>query len=691
MLKNIILIIRIGFFVYLVHSCNKPFDAPPATDTLSVNTTTTIRALKLLHVKNNFERITDDIIISGIVIANDKSGNWYKQIIIQDESAGIVIKLDGNNLYANFPIGRKIVIKAKGLYLGDYGGVIQIGAGIDNSDPSNPTLIPIPSALFDKYILKGSFNNEVKPKFVSINALTASLQDTLQSTLIQLSDVEFATNELNKTFADAIGKQSANLTIKNCLGNSIILRTSGYADFASFKIPSNNGYIIAVFSVFGATKQILIRDTSDVQFFKPRCENAISTKISIAAVRNNYSGYPFIYTDNKFMHGIIISDANNGNIPDNEMVIQEDANASGIRIRFNSVHHFKLGDSVALQLNQSMLTKEDGVLYVTNIDTSAIVKLAESKKIVPRVVTIQQLHNNINNWESTLVQLNYPMLIGNSWNQPVQLSNGSESIYLFNYPSASYYLSSTPSLPIHKLTGILSLQQSVAVILLRSLNDIELLTGSNTQLNNAIYLTQSPLLLNFNDIANGLPTGFFVYTNAGSNNLGSNASFNTSKTSWGNTTGGFKNCASASELTSTATATQQDNNTNRAIAVRQTGTGGLDPGAAFVLHLGNTTGKKNIQLSFQLQSLDANSARTSNWAVEYGLGDNPTTFNTVIANGTLVSGNNQFGSQLIQVSFGSLLSNIPTEIWIRIVTKNATTGAGSRPLTAIDDVSLSWD
>lgn len=691
MLKNIILIIRIGFFVYLVHSCNKPFDAPPATDTLSVNTTTTIRALKLLHVKNNFERITDDIIISGIVIANDKSGNWYKQIIIQDESAGIVVKLDGNNLYANFPIGRKIVIKAKGLYLGDYGGVIQIGAGIDNSDPSNPTLIPIPSALFDKYILKGSFNNEVKPKFVSINALTASLQDTLQSTLIQLSDVEFATNELNKTFADAIGKQSANLTIKNCLGNSIILRTSGYADFASFKIPSNNGYIIAVFSVFGATKQILIRDTSDVQFFKPRCENAISTKISIAAVRNNYSGYPFIYTANKFMHGIIISDANNGNIPDNEMVIQEDANASGIRIRFNSVHHFKLGDSVALQLNQSMLTKEDGVLYVTNIDTSAIVKLAESKKIVPRVVTIQQLHNNINNWESTLVQLNYPMLIGNSWNQPVQLSNGSESIYLFNYPSASYYLSSTPSLPIHKLTGILSLQQSVAVILLRSLNDIELLTGSNTQLNNAIYLTQSPLLLNFNDIANGLPTGFFVYTNAGSNNLGSNASFNTSKTSWGNTTGGFKNCASASELTSTATATQQDNNTNRAIAVRQTGTGGLDPGAAFVLHLGNTTGKKNIQLSFQLQSLDANSARTSNWAVEYGLGDNPTTFNTVIANGTLVSGNNQFGSQLIQVSFGSLLSNIPTEIWIRIVTKNATTGAGSRPLTAIDDVSLSWD
>lgn len=691
MLKNIILIICIGFFVYLVHSCNKPFDAPPATDTLSVNTTTTIRTLKLLHVKNNFERITDDIIISGIVIANDKSGNWYKQIIIQDESAGIVVKLDGNNLYANFPIGRKIVIKAKGLYLGDYGGVIQIGAGIDNSDPSNPTLIPIPSALFDKYILKGSFNNEVKPKFVSINALTASLQDTLQSTLIQLSDVEFATNELNKTFADAIGKQSANLTIKNCLGNSIILRTSGYADFASFKIPSNNGYIIAVFSVFGATKQILIRDTSDVQFFKPRCENAISTKISIAAVRNNYSGYPFIYTANKFMHGIIISDANNGNIPDNEMVIQEDANASGIRIRFNSVHHFKLGDSVALQLNQSMLTKEDGVLYVTNIDTSAIVKLAESKKIVPRVVTIQQLHNNINNWESTLVQLNYPMLIGNSWNQPVQLSNGSESIYLFNYPSASYYLSSTPSLPIHKLIGILSLQQSVAVILLRSLNDIELLTGSNTQLNNAIYLTQSPLLLNFNDIANGLPTGFFVYTNAGSNNLGSNASFNTSKTSWGNTTGGFKNCASASELTSTATATQQDNNTNRAIAVRQTGTGGLDPGAAFVLHLGNTTGKKNIQLSFQLQSLDANSARTSNWAVEYGLGDNPTTFNTVIANGTLVSGNNQFGSQLIQVSFGSLLSNIPTEIWIRIVTKNATTGAGSRPLTAIDDVSLSWD
>lgn len=691
MMKKIITFFYFSVCIYLINGCTKPFDVPPANDTLTIHANSTIRQLKLLHVKNNFERVTDDLIVSGVVIANDQSGNWYKQIIIQDESGGIVIRMDGNNLFANYPVGRKIAVKAKGLYLGDYGGTIQLGAGIDNTDPNNPTLIPIPIALLDKYILKGNFNNEVKPKLVNINALSVNLQDTLQSTLIQLADVEFAENELDKTYADAVGKQAANLTIKNCLGNNIILRTSGYANFASLKIPSGNGYLTAVYAIFGSTKQLLIRDTSDVHFFKPRCGNTSISKITIASVRKSYNGMPFSYNEYKSINGIVISDAGSGNIPDNEMVIQEDGNLPGILIRFNSMHHFKLGDSVSVQLNQSVLTKENGSLFLKNMDTTAVIKIAESKKITPRLVSIQQLYDNLINWESTLIQLNYPMLNGNLWNQTVQLSDASGNIDVYTYPTAVFYNSAIPSQTIHKLTGILSARQSGAAIILRNLNDIELLTGGNANLSNAIYLNQSPLLLNFDDIANRLPIGFFVYTNAANNSLGSLANFNASKTSWGNTTGGFKNCASANGLSANATSTQQDNTSNRAIALRQTGAGGFDPGAAFVLHLGNTTGKKNIQLTFQLQSLDVNSARTTNWTVEYGLGDNPTTFNSIAATGLLSSGNSQFGSQVIQINFGALLNNIPTEIWIRIVTKAATSGTGSRPVTAIDDVTLSWE
>ncbi len=676
---------------FLMNSCAKPFDAPPANDTLTLNANTTIRQLKLLHVKNNFERITDDLIVSGIVIANDQSGNWYKQIIIQDETGGITVRMDGNNLFNNYPVGRKIAVKAKGLYLGDYGGVIQLGAGIDNSDPNNPSLIPLPTSLFDKYVLKGSLNNQVIPRLVNINTLSANLQDTLQSTLIQLADVEFAVNELDKTYADAVGKQAANLTIKNCSGNSIILRTSGYADFASNKIPAGNGNLVAVFAIFGTTKQLLIRDTSDVHFQNARCGNSTVSKISIAAVRNSYKGTAYTYQEDKFINGIVISDATAGNIPENEVILQEDSNMPGILLQLNTGHGFKMGDSVTVQLNQAMLTKENNILLLKNMDTTAITKIAGSKKIIPRMVTIQQLQDNITDWESTLIQLNYPAISGTFWNNAVRLSDPSGSIDLFTYSTANFYNTPVPTQAVNKLTAIVSLHQTGAVIMLRNLNDVELLSGGSGNLNNVIQLNQSPLLINFDDIANGLPNGCSVYTNAGSNSLGNVTNFATSKTSWGNTTGGFKNCASAIGLSSNATTIQQDNATNRALALRQTGTGGYDPGAAFVLHLANTTGKKNIQISFQLQSLDVSSTRTTNWTVEYGLGDNPTTFSSITATGLLQSGNSQFGSGTVQINFGSLLNNIPTEIWIRIVAKSTTSGTGSRPVTAIDDLSFTWE
>ena len=43
--------------------------------------------------------IADDIIIKGTVIANDKSGNFYKSIFIQDSTAGIQIDLDAYELH----------------------------------------------------------------------------------------------------------------------------------------------------------------------------------------------------------------------------------------------------------------------------------------------------------------------------------------------------------------------------------------------------------------------------------------------------------------------------------------------------------------------------------------------------------------------------------------------------------------
>lgn len=75
--------------------------------------THTIAELKLLFSGTNL-KLTDDIIISGIVVANDKSGNIFNQIIIDDGSAGISVAIDQNALNGEFPSGKKNLCKMQG-------------------------------------------------------------------------------------------------------------------------------------------------------------------------------------------------------------------------------------------------------------------------------------------------------------------------------------------------------------------------------------------------------------------------------------------------------------------------------------------------------------------------------------------------------------------------------------------------
>ncbi len=255
-----------------ISSCKKKFDEPPTYLPPNITANTTIRALKLRHTSGQFEKIVGDTIIRGIVVADDKSGNLYKSIVIQDATAGITVRLDGNSLYANYPVGREIFIKCKGLVLGDYNGLVQIGGAIDDSDPTRLELAPLPSVLFDTHLIKGSLDNPVTARVVTPAQLTTQLQDTLQSTLIQLNNFEFATGDTSKTYADPTRASTArNFIIRDCGGNSITLRNSSFANFTGLSVPNNNGSIVAIYTIFGSTKQLNIRDTSDLKFNSSRC------------------------------------------------------------------------------------------------------------------------------------------------------------------------------------------------------------------------------------------------------------------------------------------------------------------------------------------------------------------------------------------------------------------------------------
>lgn len=194
----------------------------------------------------------------------------------------------------------------------------------------------------------------------------------------------------------------------------------------------------------------------------------------------------------------------------------------------------------------------------------------------------------------------------------------------------------------------------------------------------------------FDNLGSGLPAGWTIRTGANATSLGTAATLTTAATAWNNTTGAFKNFASADGLTSTSTSAQQSASTDRALGVRQTGTLG-DPGGAFTLQLANTSGFSNFTLTFDLQSLDVTSPRITTWLVQYGLGASPSSFTTVATVPTpLQTGNSAFTNTSVSVNFGSALDNQAGDVWIRIVTLAASTGSGNRASTGIDDFVLSY-
>lgn len=261
----------------LALSCNKIFDTPGTYTNPDIAATMTISELKSLHtIKGRFERVTADKVIAGIVTADDRSGNFYKSIVLQDATGGISLLLGGAALYNDYPVGRKLYVKVKGLMLGDYRGLVQLGADIDISDPADLSLAGIAAPLLSKYLVKGSLNNAVTPVIVTADQLTTAMQDVYQNTLVQLNDVEFATTDSSATYANVPAKLAGDYLLQNCSGPAITLRNSAYATFAGIRLPAGNGTITGIYTVYNSSRQLMIRDTSDVHLTGDRCMKAVT-------------------------------------------------------------------------------------------------------------------------------------------------------------------------------------------------------------------------------------------------------------------------------------------------------------------------------------------------------------------------------------------------------------------------------
>lgn len=455
--------------------CNKPFDQPPGYEDPAIQVNTTISELKKIHSLGNIEFLTEDKIIAGIVIADDKSGNFYKSIVIQDESGGISIKIDDYNLYTSYPIGRKVYVKTKGLYLGDYNGMIEIGGAIDNSG-SRPAVTGIAAKLAEQYVIKGSLNNTVIPKAIAVSALN----EMHQNTLILLENYEFAAADTAKPFADTTLTLSAiNYTINNCTGDKIILRTSSYSKFAGYNLPNGNGNLVAVYTVFGSTKQLYLRDTGDIKFTNERCTGAgygNGELISIEAIKKLHVGSDIVL-DNFKITGIVISNAIERNITPGSIVLQ-DGN-SGILLSFGSstdVSRFVEGDSIIIDVSGGILMDEEGSMKIQLTPSALpIGPVATDKMIDPQIMTIAEVNNSLPDKAYCLLKIIGATATGNStYGGNNLLTDLSGNIILFTRTGINGSTFSNEPLPTETadFTGYANVYNGMNEFQIRSLDDV---------------------------------------------------------------------------------------------------------------------------------------------------------------------------------------------------------------------------
>lgn len=265
MKKVFLLISLIGIMMV---SCNEQFDIPEFIEPTYNGTpaNVSIYDIQQLHkLSGVVDSINDDLVFDCIVVGNDKSGNIFKKIYVQDETGGYDIALDKSYTFNDFPIGQRLFITCQGMVIGDYGGLPQLGCYYIN-EQGQADIGRIPNIYIDKFLHKDGFPmDNIEPTLISS---AADLTNDKLNTLVRFDNITFNDGG-RKQFApegEATTGGCINRIFVSNAGN-ITLRTSTYADFAKDTIPMGTGSIIGILTKYNSTWQFILRSIDDLKGF----------------------------------------------------------------------------------------------------------------------------------------------------------------------------------------------------------------------------------------------------------------------------------------------------------------------------------------------------------------------------------------------------------------------------------------
>ncbi|PQB05616.1 DUF5689 domain-containing protein [Aureitalea marina] len=223
------------------------------------------------------------LFVSGFVVSSDRSGNFYKELIIQDQpsnpESGLRVLINSTQLYTRYPIGRRIFIRLYGLTLDLANGIYTLGIA-DNSGMQG-----IHTKSEDYLIWRDTLEVQITPLNLNVSDLPEMEEESASAKSVNrwvsLADFQFNRNEVLSeppmTFASESTDQfDGERLLESCLDNQqIILSTSVYSDFKSISLPEGRGEIHGILTknFFGDAYNLVVNDPLDIEFVNAeRCD-----------------------------------------------------------------------------------------------------------------------------------------------------------------------------------------------------------------------------------------------------------------------------------------------------------------------------------------------------------------------------------------------------------------------------------
>ncbi len=223
------------------------------------------RFCSIAYAKSLYEgypyTFSGECFLRGVVTANDRYGNLYKRIVVEDSSGGLEIKLDRQDLYNDYFVGDSVVVNCYGLTLGAYGGLVQLGgASVDGYETSYIAASDIEHHL----ISTGGKAPSVEPLVLTMDALEYSHI----SRFVKFEGVQFVETGGGRCWTE--GDEATDRILTDKHGNTIAVRTSARAMFAGELLPIGSGSISGVLSYFNKSYQLLVCRLTDVDMENAR-------------------------------------------------------------------------------------------------------------------------------------------------------------------------------------------------------------------------------------------------------------------------------------------------------------------------------------------------------------------------------------------------------------------------------------